>query len=217
MRRWSSSFTTATSDARRYPRALPAKGRDLAAYGWSDLAPRLVGRPGATMPSSCKTEYQLAAEEELLTRLVALNQERAAEEARGLVRWLRADYQIPKLVRKVARPGGQQTEADLAIVPFSDKPKWPGRDTEQINILVDLLRKSPARNAVRHLRWPQHAQAPRAHRVPARNPHHHWPRPHWPARRPDPLLHPALMRLPARCAGTNPRCHPGAGRDPCPW
>src|SRR5690606_5243259 len=61
----------------------------FAAYGWSDLATRLVGRPGATTPSSYKTDDQLAAEEELLTRLVALNQERAAEEARGLVRWLR--------------------------------------------------------------------------------------------------------------------------------
>ncbi|QQR37634.1 hypothetical protein JI749_08535 [Devosia oryziradicis] len=86
----------------------------------------------------------MAAEDELLTRLVALNQERAAEEARGLVRWLRPDYQIPKLGHKVARPDGVQQEADLAIVPSSDKPKWPTSDTEQINILVDLLRKAPA-------------------------------------------------------------------------
>lgn len=116
----------------------------LAAYGWADLAPRLVGRPGATTPSQYKTDDQLAAEEELLTRLVALNQERAAEEARGLVRWLRPDYQIPKLGHKVARPDGVQQEADLAILPTSDKPKWPSSDTEQINILVDLLRKAPA-------------------------------------------------------------------------
>lgn len=116
----------------------------FAAYGWSDLAPRLVGRPGATTPSPYKTDDQLAAEEELLTRLVALNQERAAEEARGLVRWLRPDYQIPKLGHKVARPDGVQQEADLAIVPASDKPKWPTGDTEQISVLVDLLRKAPA-------------------------------------------------------------------------
>ncbi|MDP1729964.1 MAG: class I SAM-dependent DNA methyltransferase [Devosia sp.] len=116
----------------------------FAAYGWSDLAPRLVGRPGATTPSPCKTDDQLAAEEELLTRLVALNQERAAEEARGLVRWLRPHYQIPKLGHKVARPDGVQVEADLAIIPVSDKPKWPTSDTEQINILVDLLRRAPA-------------------------------------------------------------------------
>jgi hypothetical protein len=116
----------------------------FAAYGWSDLAPRLVGRPGATTPSPYKTDDQITAEEDLLTRLVALNRERAAEEARGLVRWLRPDYQIPKLGHKVARPDGVQQEADLAIVPASDKPKWPASDTEQINILVDLLRKAPA-------------------------------------------------------------------------
>ncbi len=34
-------------------------------------------------------------DEEILARLVALNAERAAEEARGLVRWLRPEYQAP--------------------------------------------------------------------------------------------------------------------------
>ncbi|MEO9297729.1 class I SAM-dependent DNA methyltransferase [Devosia alba] len=116
----------------------------FAAYGWADLAPRLVGLPGATTPSQYKTADQLAAEEELLTRLVALNQARAAEEARGLVRWLRPDYQIPKLGHKIARPDGVQTEADLAIIPGSDKPTWPSNDNEQISVLVDVLRKAAA-------------------------------------------------------------------------
>ncbi len=115
----------------------------LAAYGWSDLASELVGRPGATTPSPYKTDAQLAAEEDMLTRLVALNQERAAEEARGLVRWLRPDYQIPKLGHKVARPDGTQTKADLVIQPGADRPKWPSENSQQITILVDLLRKAP--------------------------------------------------------------------------
>ena len=34
-------------------------------------------------------------DEEILERLVALNAERAAEEAQGLVRWLRPEYQAP--------------------------------------------------------------------------------------------------------------------------
>ncbi|EJF08568.1 hypothetical protein O71_20202, partial [Pontibacter sp. BAB1700] len=45
-------------------------------------------------------------EEEILERLVALNKERAAEEARGLVRWLRPEYQNPQ--------GTQQTEIGLS-------------------------------------------------------------------------------------------------------
>lgn len=67
----------------------------LAAYGWSDLAPALVGRPGATLPLADKAPEQAAAEEELLSRLVALNAERAAEEARGHIRWLRPEFQNP--------------------------------------------------------------------------------------------------------------------------
>ena len=35
-------------------------------------------------------------DEEILERLVALNAERAAEEAQGLVRWLRPEYQAPR-------------------------------------------------------------------------------------------------------------------------
>ena len=33
---------------------------------------------------------------EIVARLVALNAERAAEEAAGTIRWLRPDYQIPR-------------------------------------------------------------------------------------------------------------------------
>jgi len=116
----------------------------LAAFGWSDLAAELVGRPGATTPSPYKTDAQLKSEEVLLTRLVALNQERAAEEARGLVRWLRPDYQIPKLGHKVTRADGTQIEADLVIQPGAEKPKWPADNGQQITALVDLLRKAPA-------------------------------------------------------------------------
>ncbi|UJQ93353.1 class I SAM-dependent DNA methyltransferase [Mariluticola halotolerans] len=116
----------------------------FAAYGWDDLAPRLVGMPGATTPSGYKTEDQQAAEEDLLTRLVALNQTRAAEEARGQVRWLRPDYQIPKLGHKVARPDGVQAEADLTIITKADKPKWPTDGLDQIRVVVDVLAQAPA-------------------------------------------------------------------------
>mgnify|MGYP000442214709 CR=1 FL=1 len=114
------------------------------AYGWDDLGERLVGRPGATMPSAHKSEDQEAAEEELLTRLVALNLERQAEERRGLVRWLRPDYQIEKLGHKVAT-GQEQIEADIAIAAAAaEKPKWPKETFEQIRIVKDVLAKAAA-------------------------------------------------------------------------
>ena len=84
------------------------------AYEWSDLIPALVGKPGATIPSPHKAPEQEEAEEDLLSRLVGLNKERAAEEQCGLVRWLRPDYQISKLGHKVKTPdAGQQVEAQL--------------------------------------------------------------------------------------------------------
>ncbi|HML93056.1 DNA methyltransferase [Methyloceanibacter sp.] len=116
----------------------------LEAYGWFDLAPALVGKPGGTTPSLHKSEAQEQAEEELLTRLVALNQERAAEEARGTVRWLRPDYQIPKLGHKVAQPGGEQAEAELAIVTTAEKPAWPKDTLQQIMLVRDALAKADA-------------------------------------------------------------------------
>lgn len=57
-------------------------------------------------PLPDKAEAQ--AEEELLWRLVVLNNERAAEKARGHIRWLRHEYQNPNVA--VAT---KQSEAEL--------------------------------------------------------------------------------------------------------
>ncbi|WP_271076986.1 class I SAM-dependent DNA methyltransferase [Aurantiacibacter sp. MUD61] len=114
----------------------------FAAYGWEDLGKRLVGKPGATTPSPHKSEDQEEAEEELLTRLVALNQERAAEEKRGLVRWLRPDFQIPRLGHKVS--GSEQVEADLGEAVLIEERKWPSDGLEQIRTVRDVLAEAEA-------------------------------------------------------------------------
>jgi hypothetical protein len=114
------------------------------AYGWADLSPHLVGKPGATTPSPHKSEAQERAEEELLTRLVALNRERAEEEARGLVRWLRPEYQIPRLQKSVALPSGAQIEADIVVPDGAGRPKWPTDPFQQIRDLRELLARAPA-------------------------------------------------------------------------
>ena len=116
------------------------------AYGWADLIPALVGKPGATMPSPHKTPEQEEAEEELLTRLVALNQERAAEERRGTVRWLRPDYQKPKLGHKVKTPEDvEQVEAQLVVPETADrKPAWPKDELDRIRVVRDMLGRAPA-------------------------------------------------------------------------
>lgn len=120
----------------------------FAAYGWGDLAAQLVGKPGATTPLPDKPEAQAEAEEELLRRLVALNAERAAEEARGLVRWLRPEYQNPS-----AAVAPEQSEAELddttdfqsapAAASATGKLTWPKQMREQVAAVRHALSQSP--------------------------------------------------------------------------
>ncbi|MCW1937819.1 class I SAM-dependent DNA methyltransferase [Pseudomonas sp. MDMC_285] len=120
----------------------------FAAYGWHDLAAQLVGKPGATTPLPDKPEAQAEAEEELLCRLVALNSERAAEEARGHIRWLRPEYQNPS-----AAVASEQSEAELddttdfesvpAAAAATGKLTWPKQMREQVAAVRHALSQSP--------------------------------------------------------------------------
>ncbi len=74
----------------------------------------------------------------MLSRLVALNAERAREEARGHVRWLRPDYQIPKLGHKVRRPE-EQIEADVAVAVAAESAPWPAEEREQFSAVRALI------------------------------------------------------------------------------
>jgi hypothetical protein len=112
----------------------------FAAYGWDDLADQLVGLPGATTPLPDKSDAQAAAEEELLQRLVALNAQRAAEEANGHIRWLRPEYQNPNQDQQTCSTAApQQTEADLAI----DDKDTPAE------------KNNAAKNAAKKAAWPK--------------------------------------------------------------
>jgi hypothetical protein len=70
---------------------------------------------------------QNLSDDEILSRLVALNKARASEEARGKIRWLRPDYQIPRF-------GSPKEKAELDLVgggmaptrPLSRPPSPPG-------------------------------------------------------------------------------------------
>jgi hypothetical protein len=107
------------------------------AYGWSDLGEVLVGRPGATTPLPDKPDDQAAAEEELLRRLVALNAERAAEEAQGHVRWLRPEFQAPGAGAagvQTTLAGTEEGEGEEAAPAAAKAAKaaWPKAMREQI-------------------------------------------------------------------------------------
>ena len=62
-------------------------------------------------------------DDEILHRLVDLNRTRAAEEARGLVRWLRPDYQNP--AGRAVAAKGEQAAFDIGPTESTAKTPWP--------------------------------------------------------------------------------------------
>jgi hypothetical protein len=126
----------------------------LEAYGWADLHPLTPER-----------------EPELLTRLVALNHARAAEEKTGHIRWLRPDYQAPCSggLRPPSTSDSTQAEPDGHRPPLQGPPAhqpalpgteiepplktensnlktppWPDRLPDQVTLLRQLLATDPA-------------------------------------------------------------------------
>lgn len=81
---------------------------------------------------------------DILVNLVALNKERAAEEARGVVRWLRPEYQAPETVTATATaliPGEAEVEAVATLSPIEPMP-WPKDLKDQLAALRAVLTSS---------------------------------------------------------------------------
>ena len=127
----------------------------LAAYGWNDLAPLQQAVNGNAAPATLGLESRAAAHQALtdalLERLVALNAERAAEEARGDIRWLRPDFQNPQ--RDDERPSGRQQSIALpeeaeseatetSVAPLEAQP-WPKEPAEQARAVAEALGPQP--------------------------------------------------------------------------
>ena len=93
----------------------------LTAYGWNDTAP-----------------------DALLARLVALNVQRTAEEAKGTIRWLRPAFQAPSQGQQAAIAMPEQ----VALTAKGKKAKslkasaaqpWPASMPEQVKAVADVL------------------------------------------------------------------------------
>jgi hypothetical protein len=96
----------------------------LAAYGWGDLA-----------------------KDELLQRLVSLNQRRSAEEAHGRVRWLRPSFQNPLSKQELPTQVQQALEVDSASNPTTSvgtTQAWPATLPEQVKAVAQVLSRSTA-------------------------------------------------------------------------
>ncbi len=79
-------------------------------------------------------------EETILTRLVALNKERAAEEARGLIRYLRPEFQDPGYRAPV---DGTLDLGEAAAVPVATIIPWPETLPEQVGAVQQVLATAP--------------------------------------------------------------------------
>ena len=86
------------------------------------------------------------ADEEILERLVALNAERAEEEKRGLIRWLRPEFQNPggaKAATQEALPTTEDEDEELSAKPASPLP-WSKALPERIAAVRDLMARAPS-------------------------------------------------------------------------
>ncbi len=79
--------------------------------------------------------------EEILERLVALHDERVAEEARGIVRWLRPEYQVPRF-RSEAAPASLDLRSAVPIATprsVAAVPVWPTSAVDQLAAISALV------------------------------------------------------------------------------
>ena len=78
----------------------------------------------------------------ILTKLVALNAERAAEEANGLVRWLRPEYQKPQGKAAAGKQSSLQVDtvdAESAAASTVTTREWPSDLPAQAAALTEVL------------------------------------------------------------------------------
>jgi Fe2+ or Zn2+ uptake regulation protein len=82
-------------------------------------------------------------DEDILARLVAVNAERAVEEKRGLVRWLRPDYQRQRAgIAEGAAPAPDEEQLEAPLVTAAakvQKPSFPAGDLERTAAVFTAL------------------------------------------------------------------------------
>ena len=83
-------------------------------------------------------------DEQILERLVALNAERAKEEAAGHVRWLRPDYQIPRFAKGAKARTGELDLGEGVVVLDKGLPAFPKDKGEQVMAIRAVLQAAAA-------------------------------------------------------------------------
>ncbi len=141
--------------ALREGRALTAKEKTIHTQGLVGVLRELHDELDAAVLAAYGLNAH-ASSDDILTRLVQINTERADEEAQGRVRWLRPDFQNPqKPLSKPELPAQEQQALDADFdteKPLSKKKQtksaqqipWPRTLPEQISAIAQALSASPA-------------------------------------------------------------------------
>ena len=125
--------------------ALTAKDKVIHEQGLVSVLKKLHDDLDAAVFDAYGWPHDLS-DEQILERLVALNAERAAEEKRGLVRWLRPEFQNPsgaKAATQEKLAATDEPEEAAAAQPTAAAP-WPKKLAEQIAAIRDIVTKTPA-------------------------------------------------------------------------
>lgn len=139
--------------------ALTAKERDIHERGLVSVMKRLHDQIDDAVFDAYGWPRDLS-DEAILERLVALNKERRAEEARGVVRWLRPAYQAPAAKSIVVEEQGQLDVTEMPVAAEgARKVTWPRTLPERVTGIRGLLATQAK---------PSHAEelARRYHRAP---------------------------------------------------
>lgn len=127
-------------EALKAGRALTDKERDIHDRGLVTLIRQHHDAIDAAVAEAYGWPADLS-DEDILSRLVALNKTRAAEEAKGVIRWLRPDFQSPGAtapqVNATLDLGDAPVAAPAAIIP------WPKTLAEQVSAVAAILAAAP--------------------------------------------------------------------------
>jgi len=133
-------------EALREGRALTAKEKTIHDQGLVSVLRQLHDNLDAAVAEAYGWPSTIS-DEEILTRLVALNAERATEEAQGIIRYLRPEYQNPT--------GTSATQSGLKLTkeksaktkigkPSSAKAPWPKPLAERVRLIEEALKAASA-------------------------------------------------------------------------
>ncbi len=117
----------------------------LEAYGWQDLLTLLEKANGLVdlqsgMTPMTRLESRRAFDDAIVERLVALNLERANEERRGNVHWLRPELQNPPGKQEQQQQVLETADEQVAAAPvLKGRHPWPSTLPEQVRAVAEVL------------------------------------------------------------------------------